>query len=158
MGFTAVNGRGPPPDASRTGEAGSSVGTLAGDGLARAQMRRGAQVDAQQSVSPLSVPGKRKRAGCEGEEDMSDDSDSTSLPGHTGENLDGYVQPGDSNTRDSSWNGRPQISNDDVQLVEALQRKPHTNSHWTPSEADGAANVSKQAFANRTRTGCCHER
>jgi hypothetical protein len=61
MGFTAVN------EASQTGETWSSVRTLASEG-------------------PLNVPGKSKRAGSEGEEDMLDDSvgGPTSPPGYTG--------------------------------------------------------------------------
>jgi hypothetical protein len=146
-GFTAVNGRGSPPQ---------SIGASDGpNGTRQARPhfrddrrnsntngdshRRTSHPESRRSVSPLNIPGKRKRAGSEGEEDLSDDSDEGMSPSREDatDAIDNYAQLRDGNRRDGPWNGRAaQMGSDDVQLVEALQREPHTNGHSRPSGSD----------------------
>jgi hypothetical protein len=140
-GFTAVNGRGSPPQTSRAGDGSTSVRPVPGDGQARPHFRddrhngdnfrRTSHSEARRSVSPLNIQGKRKRASSEAEEDMSGDSDEDMSPPR-----DDTAQPGDGNRRDGPWNTRAQMDSDEVQLVEALQREPHTNGHLRPSGSD----------------------
>ena len=152
-GFTAVNGRASPPQTNRSSDGPTSVRPVPGDGQVRPHprderhnsntngdgYRRTSHPEARRSVSPLNTPGKRKRVGSEGEDDMSDDSDEDMSPPRddTGETVDGYAQPGDGNRKEGTWNGRAQMDSDDVQLVEALQREPHTNGHSRSSVPDG---------------------
>ena len=211
-----MNGHGSPPQTNRASDGPTSVRPVAADGPARPHFRddrhnsnangdsyrRTSHSETRRSVSPLNMPGKRKRVGSEAEVDLSNESDEDMSPPQDDatDTIDNYAQLGDGNRRDGSWNARAQMDNDEVQLVEALQREPHTNGHSRPSGSDGSdrsialadrneyvttsANVQvdpkkrkrvsnpesvslhlrrltlKQAFTNRTKTGCqtCRKR
>lgn len=151
-GFTAVNGRGSPRQTIGAGDGPTSLRPVAAEGQARPHFRdrhnsntngdsyrRTSHSEARRSVSPLNIPGKRKRAGSEGEKDMSDDSYDDMSPTRDDDTdaIDNYAQRRDRNRRDGPWNGRAQMDSDDMQLVEPLQREPHANGHSRPSESDG---------------------
>lgn len=81
-------------------------------------------------MSPLNGPTKRKRSVEEGDDDISDEEDDSLSPEDTTQNVEyGQASDENANTGDASWNGRTQIDSDDVQIVEALRREPHTNGH-----------------------------
>lgn len=129
--FTAVNGRGSPPQStSRASESTMSVRPGTADGQSRPQAVTNGESYHHHHMSPLNGPTKRKRLAEEGDDEISDEEDDSLSPEDTTQNVE-YGQPRDdnANTGDASWNGRTHMDSDDVQLVEALRREPHTNGH-----------------------------
>jgi hypothetical protein len=137
-GFTAVNGRGTPPQAAkkpaRPGNEGRPVN---GDGRPKSQndhpptgedLRRLENADIRQSVSPLNTPGKRKRTeSAETDDDDDDEVFESESPEGTNEQMDySHDVDGDSNY------GRHHDDSSEVQLVEALQREAGANGYSRP--------------------------
>jgi hypothetical protein len=129
-GFTAVNGRGSPPQTNRTGDgpAGdgpTSVRPVASDGQSTSRahdshngdkQRQTSHSEARRSVSPLNMAGKRKRALSEEEEDASSSSYDPDMSPPQDDTAD-YAQP-------------------EVQFVGTLQRETHQNGRLRPSGSD----------------------
>jgi len=138
-GFTAVNGRGSPPQSGRASDSAMSGRPMTSDGPVRPHGRedqyapatngdgyhRSNHHDSRQSVSPMNVHVKRKRPITDGEDEADDEEDESASPEDLTENMD-YEQRGDETPRDPTY----------AQLAEALRHEPHTNGHSRP-DSDG---------------------